>query len=141
VLEIVGLGMACEIAARNLAGQMEKMKKLRERLHDGLKNRLGGMIRLNGHPEKRLPNTLSLSFKNIEATRLLEEIGLEVAVSAGAACHADRVEISHVLKAMQVPGEWAKGTVRFSLGRMTTEAEIDRTVEAVTRAVRLILNF
>lgn len=141
VLEIVGLGMACEIAARNLASHAEKIKKLRERLHGGLKNSLGGMIRLNGHPEKRLPNTLSLSFKNIEATRLLEEIGLEVAVSAGAACHSGRVEISHVLKAMQVPEEWAKGTVRFSLGRMTTAEEIDRTVEVVVRAVRSILNF
>lgn len=136
VLEIVGLGKACEIAARDLAADRERARKLRDRLHDGLQHALGERIRLNGHPEQRLPNTLSISFKNVQANRLLEEIGLELAVSPGAACHSDRVEMSHVLKAMQVPREWAMGTLRFSLGRMTTENDIIRTVEIVTRAVR-----
>lgn len=136
VLEVIGLGMACEIAARDLAAGREKMRRLRDQLHDGLKQTLGEMVRLNGHPEQRLPNTLSLSFKNLAAGRLLEEIGLEVAVSPGAACHSGRVEMSHVLKAMQVPQEWALGTLRFSLGRMTTANEITRTVETVTRAAR-----
>ncbi len=85
---------------------------------------------------KRLPNTLSLSFKGVEANRILEEIGLEVAASAGAACHSDTVEISHVLEAMGVPLEWAKGTLRFSVGRMTTAEEIDKAIEIVTRAVK-----
>ena len=67
--------------------------------------------------------------------RILEEIGLEVAASAGAACHADSVEISHVLKAMDIPLEWAKGTIRFSVGRMTTKAEIDKTIRVVADAV------
>jgi len=87
------------------------------------------------HSDHRLPNTLSLSFKGVGANRLLEEIGLDVAASAGAACHAGSVKVSHVLEAMGVPVEWAGGTVRFSVGRMTTVAEIERAVEVVAAAV------
>ena len=135
VLEIVGLGKACEIAARDLQRNIAHMQRLRDRLHKGLTAELTG-ARLNGHSVKRLPNTLSLSFKGVEANRILEEIGLEVAASAGAACHSDTVEISHVLEAMNVPLEWAKGTLRFSVGRMTTAEEIDKAIEIVTRAVK-----
>jgi cysteine desulfurase len=134
VLEIVGLGKACEIAGRHLEKHMARMKFLRDRLHQGLLGRLPD-IRLNGHYDDRLPNTLSLSFRGLEANRLLEEIGPLVAVSAGAACHSDAVEVSHVLRAMKVPVEWAKGTLRFSVGRMTTEAEIDKTIAVVADAV------
>ena len=134
VLEIVGLGTACEIAARDLGKSIPHMRTLRDRLHDGLRRNLPD-IRLNGHAEKRLPNTLSVSFRGLEANRILEEIGLEVAASAGAACHSDTVEVSHVLEAMGVPLEWAKGTLRFSLGRMTTAEEIDRAVTLVSAAV------
>jgi cysteine desulfurase len=134
VLEIVGLGKACEIAKRDLEKNMARMKFLRDRLHEGLSGRLPD-IRLNGHFEHRLPNTLNISFKGQEANRILEDIGLEVAASAGAACHSDSVEISHVLTAMGVPLEWAKGTLRFSVGRMTTEAEIDKTIRVVAEAL------
>lgn len=136
VLEIVGLGKACEIAARDLDTTMDHMKMLRDRLHDGLSREFGEMLQLNGHPDKRLPNTLNVSFKGLEANRILEEIGLEVAASAGAACHSDTVEISHVLEAMQVPIDWAKGTLRFSVGRMTTVGQIDKTVQIVSQAVK-----
>ncbi len=136
VLEIVGLGKACEIAARDLEKNMEQMRMLRDRLHNGLSRELGGMMRLNGLPEKRLPNTLSVCFKGIEANRILEEIGLDVAASAGAACHSDTVEISHVLRAMRVPVDWAKGTLRFSVGRMSTAAQIDKAIQVVTEAVK-----
>ena len=135
VLEIVGLGKACEIAARDLQRNMTHMQRLRDRLHKGLAAELTD-VRLNGHSVKRLPNTLSLSFKGVEANRILEEIGLELAASAGAACHSDTVEISHVLEAMGVPLEWAKGTLRFSVGRMTTAEEIDKAIEIVIRAVK-----
>ena len=134
VLEIVGLGKACEIALRDLDKNMARMKFLRDRLHEGLLGRLPN-IRLNGHLDQRLPNTLNLSFKGREANRILEEIGLEVAASAGAACHSDSVAISHVLQAMGVPLEWAKGTLRFSVGRMTTGAEIDKTIRVVAEAL------
>jgi cysteine desulfurase len=135
VLEIVGLGKACEVAAQDLQPNMAHMQRLRDRLQEGLTVVLTD-IRLNGHSVRRLPNTLSLSFKGVEANRILEEIGLEVAASAGAACHSDTVEISHVLEAMGVPLEWAKGTLRFSIGRMTTAEEIEKAIEIVKSAVK-----
>ena len=134
ILEIVGLGKACEVAARDLEKNRRSMQAMRDRLHvaiaAGIKD-----VRLNGHPEKRLPNTLSLSFRNLEANRLLEAIGSEVAASAGAACHADSVEISHVLQAMGVPEDWAKGTLRLTTGRMTTPQEVDRAAHVIREAV------
>ncbi len=135
VIEIVGLGKACEIAHRDLVKNMAHMKRLRDRLHAGIAAKIDRM-RLNGHPEFRLPNTLSLSFYGLEANRILEEIGLAVAASAGAACHSGIVEISHVLTAMNVPEDWAKGTVRFSIGKMTSETEIDRAVKVVVDAIQ-----
>jgi len=137
VLEIVGLGKACEIAGRDLAGNEELFRAMRDRLHAGLAAELGDeAVRLNGHPELRLPNTLSVSFRGVEANDLLSAIGGEVAASAGAACHAGEVDLSAVLRAMKVPVEWAMGTVRFSVGRGTTTGEIDRTVALVAQAVR-----
>ncbi len=135
VVAIVGLGKACEMAERSLDHAGRHLKAMRDQLHKGLAGQLKD-IRLNGHPDNRLPNTLSLSFKGQEANRILEEIGLEVAASAGAACHSDTVTLSHVLEAMRVPLEWAKGTVRFSTGRMTTGDQIDRAVWVVVDAVR-----
>ncbi|MBI4965804.1 MAG: cysteine desulfurase [Desulfomonile tiedjei] len=134
MLEIVGLGKACEIASKDLERNMNHMKTMRDMLHEGLQERLQE-IRLNGHPVKRLPNTLSLSFRGLEADRILEEIGLEVAASAGAACHSDSVQISHVLEAMHVPLEWAKGTLRFTTGRMTTEMDIIQATDAIVKGV------
>ncbi len=131
---IVGLGRACEIAAEGLEHAMKRMRTLRDRLHKSIAGG-GAEIRLNGHPESRLPNTLSLSFKGFEANHLLESIGLDVAASAGAACHAEEVALSHVLEAMEVPLEWAKGTLRFSVGRMTTIEEVDRAADAVVKAI------
>jgi cysteine desulfurase len=135
VLEIVGLGKACEIARRDLEKNMVHMQAMRDLLHEGLKKKCEG-IRLNGHPHKRLPNTLSLSFHYREANRILENIGLEIAASAGAACHSDTIEISHVLKAMNVPLDWAKGTLRLTTGRHTTADDIDRAVQAISEAVK-----
>lgn len=135
VLEIVGLGKACEIAASGIEENFQHMKKLRDRLESALQSGLTD-IRFNGHREKRLPNTTSVSFYGLEANRILEEIGLEVAASAGAACHSDHVEISHVLKAMNIPEAWAKGTLRFTTGRMTTLEEIDHAAEVIISAVK-----
>jgi cysteine desulfurase len=137
VLEIVGLGQACQVAGRDLEKNMAHFRAMRDRLHAGLLRELGeGAFKLNGHPEKRLPNTLSISFRGVEANTLLSEIGEQVAASAGAACHADEVDVSAVLEAMKVPVDWAMGTVRFSTGRGTTAEEVDRAVEVVAQAVR-----
>lgn len=137
VLEIVGLGKACEVADRDLTKNMLHFREMRDKLHDGLVTNLGlENVRLNGHPELRLPNTLSLSFRGIEANTLLSEIGDRVAASAGAACHAEEIEVSHVLQAMGVPLEWAMGTIRFSVGRDTSSEDIRRSVEVVTEAAQ-----
>ena len=137
VLEIVGLGKACELAQRDLEKNAAHFRQMRDRLHQVLLDELGEeSVRLNGHPEQRLPNTLSLSFRRVEANTLLAEIGASVAASAGAACHTGKVDVSAVLQAMQVPTEWAMGTVRFSVGRGTTGDEIDRATVIVAQAVR-----
>jgi cysteine desulfurase NifS len=137
VLEIVGLGQACEIAKRDLEKNTRHMQKMRDLLYAGLRQQWGE-IRLNGHPEKRLPNTLSVCFKSIEANTLLAEIE-SVAASAGAACHSDSVRVSSVLEAMQVDLEYAMGTVRFSTGKMTTEEEVNHTVAVFVKTARRLL--
>jgi cysteine desulfurase NifS/selenium donor protein len=137
VLEITGLGKACEIAKRDLEENRAHLTRQRNLLHNGLMQSLGpDQVKLNGHPEKRLPNTLSLAFRHIEANTLLAEISDQVAASAGAACHADQIDISTVLEAMQVPLEWAMGTIRFSVGRETTSEDIDKAIEIITLAVQ-----
>ncbi len=137
VLEIVGLGKACQIAGRDLDQNMAHFQAMRDRLHRGLVRELGDeAVKLNGHLEKRLPNTLSLSFRGVEANTLLSEIGEQVAASAGAACHADEVDVSAVLEAMKVPVEWAMGTVRLTVGRDTTAQEIDEAIDVIATAVR-----
>jgi cysteine desulfurase len=133
VLEIVGLGHACEIAGRILVKNMAHMKKLRDRLQENLLEKLKD-VKINGHPNKRLPNTLSLSFANIEADTLLSELE-GIAASAGAACHSDSVDISPTLQAMKVPIEYAMGTIRFSTGKMTTVDEIDKASEIIIETV------
>jgi cysteine desulfurase NifS len=135
VLEIAGLGKACEIAGRDLEKNMEHMKSMRERLRAGLHSS-DLRLRFNGHPEHALPNTLSVSFRNVQAHALLAEIGNEVVASAGAACHAQGTVISHVLQAMHVPPDFAMGTIRFSTGRKTTSLEIDRTLTVLNYAVK-----
>jgi cysteine desulfurase len=134
VLEIVGLGKACEVAQRDLAMNQEHMRRTRERLEAGLRDQVLD-IRTHGHSERRLPNTLSAGVLGVDANLLLDAIEARVAASAGAACHSGEVRISHVLRAMQVPEEWARGTVRFSTGRMTSEADIDTAVAVVADAV------
>jgi cysteine desulfurase len=136
VASIVGLGDACHLACQNLEGLVAHLHSLRDYLHHGLLNALGSKkIKLNGHPEKRLPNTLNLSFRGVAANQLLAQIQEQVGASAGSACHADRVQTSEVLLAMGVPQEWAMGAVRFSVGRNTTIKEIDRAVAVILDAL------
>ena len=92
---------------------------------------------LNGHPTERLPNTLNLSFEGVEADALLLAMP-GVALSTGSACTSASVEPTHVLRAMGLTDAQARGALRFSLGRFTTEDEIDRVMEKVIReALRL----
>jgi cysteine desulfurase len=136
VLEIVGMGKASEIAKRGLDTNMAHMMAMRDRLHNGLKNNIAS-VRLNGHPEKRLPNTLSIGFKGMEASALLNDLIMaDIAASAGSACHAGSTTVSHVLEAMKVPLEYAVGTLRLSVGKMTTEEDIDRAIAELAKAVQ-----
>jgi cysteine desulfurase len=138
VIEIAGLGMACEAAKRDLAANMDRMKRTRDRLQEGLLRAVAD-VRVNGHPDHRLPNTLSVSFKGVDAGALLQAMeGL--AASAGAACHGNSVELSRTLRAMAVPVEWARGTIRLSTGKYTTAGEVDRSVEIITAAIRKVRN-
>ena len=140
VLEIVGLGKACEIAKRDLDRSMSHFQAMRDRLHTGLLASLPeNSFVLNGHPELRLPNTLSLGFYKIEANTLLAQISDKVAASAGAACHSGAVNLSHVLEAMNVPVDYAMGTIRFSVGRGTTSAEIDQAVEVLNIEIKKLV--
>lgn len=134
VLEIVGLGKACEIALANLESNAAHMRAMRDLLEAGLRARWPE-VRVNGYHESRLPNTLSASFRGIDAQDLLRDIGDRVAASAGSACHSGSVEISPVLRAMQVPEDWARGTLRLSTGRMNSHDEILLAVDAIITSV------
>ncbi|MDE2779840.1 MAG: cysteine desulfurase family protein [Chloroflexota bacterium] len=134
VIEMVGLGTACQLIEENLSRYASHMREMRDRLESGLMD-APPALRINGHPEERLPNTSSISFKGVEADRVLSSLPT-VAASAGAACHSDRVEVSHVLEAMGVPTDYAMGTLRFSTGRFTTRDEIERAVSEVAGEIR-----
>ncbi len=133
VIEMVGLGAACQLIHRNLPEYANHMRVMRDRLEGSLLTS-GVDVRLNGHPDRRLPNTSSASFLGLEADRILANLPT-VAASAGAACHSDQVELSHVLTAMRVPLEYAMGTIRFSMGRFTTAAEVDLAAAEVIQVV------
>jgi cysteine desulfurase len=124
---VVGLGAACELAMPLLESEGPRQKKLGQLLFDGLK-KAGLKVHLNGHPEKKLPNTWNISFEGHDAAAVMEALGKDIAVSPGAACHGDTVNASHVLVAMGVPTKLSRGAIRFSLGRETTEAEIDTVI-------------
>ncbi len=133
VLEIVGLGKACELVNANIQGYARNMRRTRDKLQLRLTESFPSAS-VNGHPEHRLPNTLSISFPGIEANQIISE-ATGVAISAGAACHSDVVEMSHVLKAMGLPEETAMGTLRISTGRSTTDNEVDRAFEELSHVV------
>jgi cysteine desulfurase len=136
VLEIVGLGRAAELARQGLPGSTPRIRQLRDRLWEALSGSVPE-IRRNGDPAPQggLPNTLSVSFRHIEANILLGIVGDRLAASAGAACHAEDITISKVLEAMRVPVDFAMGTVRLSLGAHTTAEEVDSAASILATAV------
>jgi cysteine desulfurase len=122
---IVGLGKACELALDGLPAYAAEVKALRDRLYGGIVAGLGrNNVRLNGHPEKRLPNTLNISIKDVVGEELLGRIP-EIAASTGAACHAGSTEPSGVLLAMGLSRELALGALRLTLGRWSIREEIE----------------
>ena len=128
---IAGLGKAVEIAEKNIKRDTEHMLALRERLYNGIKKNIKD-IKLNGHPEKRLPNTLNVSFKYLEGESILLSLDMEgVAASTGSACTSGSLEPSHVLISMRIDPADAQGSIRFSLGKDNTEEEIDYVIKVL----------
>lgn len=121
----VGLGKACEISVEAL--KSHKIKELTDYFYSSLKRNFGDLIVLNGHPEKRLPNTLNVSFVGYNGHEVLDHLE-GTAASTGSACHSGMTSISPVLNAMGVTEEVGRGAVRFSLGRYTTQDEIDTVI-------------
>jgi cysteine desulfurase len=126
------LGTACLLVGRDVG--LGGSRDLRDRFWSALQNTLGDRVRLNGHPEHRLPNTLSVSFVGRVGADILAALD-GVAASTGSACHSGRVELSPVLQAMGVPPEIGMGAIRFSLGRGTTAEEVDMVVERLKRVL------
>jgi cysteine desulfurase len=134
ILEIVGLGEAAQIARKNLFQEMQKNQELRDLLLLKLLAEFPD-AKINGHPQKRLPNTLNISFNGLDEYAVLQ-VFTEIAASAGAACHSDTISISPVLQAMQIPVKYASGTIRFSTGRFTTKEDIVKAAEIVKRILK-----
>ena len=122
---IVGLGAACELAAKELNTESKKLTELRDYFYKGITSKIED-VRLNGHPTNRLPNTLNVGFKYLEGESIILNLDMEgVGVSTGSACTSGSLEPSHVLTAMGVDPAETQGSVRFSLGRDNTKEDVD----------------
>lgn len=124
LIEISALGKACEIISETPL----PTAAYRDRLADAFPH-----ARVNGHPTNRLPNTLSIGFENQEAQGILDRLN-RVCASAGAACHSGKIQISAVLQAMNVPNSFARGTIRLSTGRFTSDEDIDEAIRDIKQA-------
>jgi cysteine desulfurase len=132
---IVGLGMAAELARQQLETEAGRIASLRDRLEEGIRQRVPG-IRVNGDRTRRLPTTTNLCFAGVEGEALVIALDLRgVACATGAACSSGSVEPSHVLVAIGRSPEEARSSVRFSLGRFTTNEDIDYTLEMLPPVV------
>jgi len=132
VASIVGLGIASEAMARDLEPAAARMRELREHLWERLASAVPG-LGLNGHRELRLPNTLNVRFPSASGNAVLEAAP-DIAASTGSACHHGHESASAVILAMGVSPEDALGSVRLTLGRSTTEADVERAADALIRA-------
>jgi cysteine desulfurase len=136
VAGIVGLGLACELAAAEMAETMDRVRRLREKLEQGIMKAIPD-VKLNGHPAQRLPNTLNISFAYIEGESLLLNFDMKgVAASSGSACTSGSLEPSHVMGAMCVEITLAHSSTRFSLGRDNTEEDVDYVLEILPPIVQ-----
>jgi cysteine desulfurase len=131
---VVGFGTACEICAADMTTEAPRLLALRERLRQGIANLLDDIL-LNGHPTLRLAGNLNLSFAGVRGDALLMALK-NLAVSSGSACTSASVEPSYVLRAIGRDDEQAHGSIRFGLGRFSTEEEVDFAVEEVAGAVK-----
>jgi cysteine desulfurase len=132
---IVGFGRAVTLRARDMGEEAVRVQGLRDRLWEGVRARVSE-VRPNGHPGRRLPGTLNVSFRGAEAESLILALDLKgIGASAGSACTSGSLEPSYVLTAMGVPVEWALGALRLSLGRSTTADDVDHVIDELAAAV------
>ena len=132
---IVGFAKACEIARKEMTLEYSRILALREKLRNGLERGLEGVF-LNGHPTERLPGNLNVSFAGVDSDAFLSALDREVAVSSGSACNTQNLEPSYVLKALALPMERMKSSIRFGLGRFNTEEEVDYVMDRVITTVK-----
>jgi cysteine desulfurase len=135
VAGIVGLGVAAQLAGAKMTAEGERLATLRDRLEEGILATVSGTA-VNGARSPRVPNTTNVSFDRIEAESLLIALDLAgIAVSTGSACSSGTLEPSHVLKAMGFPAHRTQNSIRFSLGAVNTDADIDRVLEVLPGVV------
>ena len=130
---IVGLGQAAALTSKDADAESLKLESLRDRLHSKIQNEIGENLIVNGSAARRLPNTLSVQFRGVTGQSLLARAD-QVCASTGAACHSGSSDISTTLAAIGLDAEQASSTVRLSVGRFTTEEEIDRAAELLVDA-------
>jgi cysteine desulfurase len=130
---IVGFGKACEIALQEMPTETERVSKLRDKLENALLNLEEAYV--NGSREHRLPHVTNISFKYVEGEGLMMGFNKDIAVSSGSACTSASLEPSYVLKALGLGDDLAHSSLRFGLGRFTTEEQIDYTIEQVSKTV------
>ncbi len=138
VTGIVGLGKACELCRLEMVEESTRLSGLRDRLEKGITRQLEHAV-VNGHPDRRLPQTTNISFPYVEGESMMMAIK-EIAVSSGSACTSASLEPSYVLKALGLGDEIAHSSIRFGLGRITTEEEVDYTIDKVVTAVKKLLD-
>ena len=131
---IAGFGHAAALAQEEMAAEGERLARLRDKLEDALLERLEESY-VNGDRDHRLPHISNMSFKYVDGENLMMKVNQTIAVSSGSACTSASLEPSHVLRAMGMNDDMAHAAIRFSLGRFTTEVDIDRAVEAVIGGV------
>ena len=131
---VVGFGEACRLSGELLSEEAEQIASLRDRLWNGLSERLGGLF-LNGHPQRRLPGNLNVSFENVDGDALIAGLR-DIAVSSGSACTSADPSPSHVLKAMGRNDALTRASLRFGIGRFNTSDDIDLAISTVTAAVQ-----
>lgn len=130
---IAGFAKACEIYKNEMDAENNRVKALRDRLYTGIVSNLENVY-LNGHPEKRLPGNLNISFKSVDSESIITSMK-DIAVSSGSACSSETVEPSHVLKAIGLSKDLIHSSIRFGIGRFNTEEEIDYTINKITTVV------
>jgi cysteine desulfurase len=130
---IVGLGKACELANLEMNEDAQRLSRLRDKLENGLLSLEEAQV--NGDRTHRLPHVTNISFKHVKAEEILMAVNKEIALSSGSACTSAVMEPSHVLKALGLSDELAYSSLRFSLGRFTTEDQVDYVIEKITAAV------